>query len=193
MLVNGLSCLAGLAVAMSLLQPDAGLTAKAVQLLKAKSTDSLVQPDLLLLSLLLDRGLLEDVNGALQAGLARALVSSPNPQSFPADTKILSTSTVLLPTMVAHFAQQGCYAQAAEMCAHHTALHPAYFSLSAGLQRLQPYLSALRQHEQAVLDVCSCTGQWPLPNTLLRLSHMLSANAELALKQMSQDKVAELL
>ena len=173
---------------MSLLQPDAALTAKAMQHLRAKG-GSLIQPDLLLLSLLLDRGLFENVNGALQTGLARALINSPEHQSFSVDINIHSASTILLSSMVVHFAAQRCYAQAAEVCAHHTALHSAYFSLSAGLQRLQPYLRALRLHDNAGLDVHNCVATWPLPNTLLRLGKMLSSRAELALEQMSQDKV----
>ena len=176
---------------MSLLQPDAGLTATAMQYLKAKGMDQVVQPDLQLACLLLHRGLFGDANGALQAKLARALINSPISQS--ADKSIVSARTVLVPTMVAHFAKQGCYAQAAEMCAQHTALHPAYLSLGAGLHGLLAYLHALKQHGHAGLNVASSAAEWPLPYTLQRLGQALSSSAELALQRMCQDKLDELV
>lgn len=180
---------------ISLLETDSSLIVKAVRHLKAKKTDHGLQPDPLLLCLLLDKGLFEEASGALQAALIHMLRDSPQPPTFPIDNAISDANSIMLPSLVAHLARQGCYAQAAELCAYHTCLHPAYYSFSAGLQRLQPYLHAYarRQQDYAVPAGSSLSEQWALPNTLLQLVQTLSSSAELALQRMSQDKVNELL
>lgn len=193
MTVSVLCACAGLAVAINLLQPNTSLTANNMQHLNMKSTDSSVQPDLVLLALLLDTGLFEQANGALQAGLVRTLMQTSGPPPFADGNLILDASTIMLPSMVAQFTRQGYYAQAAELCAYHTGLHPAYYSLNAGLQRLQPYLSAQTQHTHAGLDSSCFSESSAVPNTMARLGQRLSSSAELALQRMSEDKFDELL
>ena len=180
-------------MAINLLQPNTSLTASNMQHLKMKGTDSSVQPDLVLLALLLDGGLFEQASGALQAELVRTLMQSSGHPPFADENRILDASTIIFPSMVAQFTRQGYCAQAAELSAHHTGLHPAYYSLNAGLQRLQPYLSAQRQHTHAGIDSSCFSDISAVPNTLARLGQRLSSSAELALQKMGEDKFDELL
>lgn len=178
---------------VSLLQGHTSMTTSAMQHLRAHHPEQPVQPDPMLLCLLLHKGLFEEISGSLQAALVRAVRSSPEPPAFLIDNTILDANSIILPSLVAHFARQGCYAQAAELCAYHTCLHPAYYTFSAGVQTLQPYLHAQRQHDYTELDVVELTKHWPIPRTLMQLAQSLSSSAEHALQRMSQDHMSELL
>ena len=187
--------LAGVSATISLLQPDSALASSALHDLADTAIVDVIQPDLPLLAVLLDKGLFDKVAGGLQAQLVKALTADPDPPllPFPACTSIPSSDrvdarSVLLPATIFLLTAQGCYAQAAALCIFHTHAHPAFANFESGVQRLPPYLTSFKEN----LDTCDAVSTlspatWSLPRTLIRVFQSLSTMAAASIERMHAD------
>lgn len=178
---------------MALLQPESDLTAAALEELSAKATDNRVQPDAALLAVLLDKGLFDKASGGLQAQLIRGISDNAEAPQLGIQKHGWQANSILIPALIAHLAAKGWYAQAAEVCAYHSLLHPSYRSWEIGLQRLPPYLQAHSQHSYAKLAMANFPQNWPLPVALRRLLTQLPSFAAVALQHMRENSFSELV
>lgn len=181
-----------------MLQSDATLVNSALHDLADKAIVSVVKPDLALLSVLLDKGLFENVAAGLQAQLIKVLSSESQPPSLEPYLSTSSPSAVsfddihaesiLIPATVALLIAQGCYAQAAALCMYHTHAHPAFANFESGLQHLQPYLTSFQENSRSSnVTVADVSASWPLPQTLVRVHESMHARFEAALERMKAD------
>ena len=142
-----------------------------------------MEPDLPLLSILLQKGFFERVAGGLQAQLIKCLSADPQPPPMifadskpplPALRDTADARSILLPATTSLLASKGYYAQASSLSVFHIQLHPAFASFESGMQYLHPYLSA---HQHLVTSdgkvCCNVTESWPLPSTLSKLQESL--------------------
>lgn len=198
MLLKVGKCLAGAAASIAMLQTDTALVDSALSDLADSAITETVQPDMPLLSILLQKGLFERVAGGLQAQLIKCLSADPNPPPLifadfesppPASLDIADARSILLPATISLLASKGYYAQASALCVFHTQLHPAFASFESGMQHLQPYLHAHQKlliSDSKVLNYSSFES-WPLPSILSELHNSLSMLVVAGIDRMASD------
>ena len=190
-------CFAGAAASIALLQTDTALVDGALHDLADSAITDTVEPDLPLLSILLQKGLFERVAGGLQAQLIKCLSADPNPppmlcvdfECSPALHDTADARSTLLPATISLLTSKGYYAQASALCVFHTQLHPAFASFESGMQYLCPYLIAHQQSlasDSKVLN-CNVVESWPVPSTLSELQKSLSILLAASIDRMTSD------
>lgn len=157
-----------------------------------------VEPNLPLLTILLEKGLFERVAGGLQAQLIKCLSANPWPRPMlsddllfppPAPHNIVDARSILLPAAISLLTAKGYYAQASGLCCFHTQLHPAFASVESGMQYLHPYLVAHQQlmTPDSKMRHCNVTDSWPLPVTLSKVQDSLPVLLAAAVDHMKND------
>lgn len=191
-------CPAGAAASIALLQTDTALVDSALHDLADSAVTDTMEPDLPLLSILLQKGVFERVAGGLQAQLIKCLSADPTPPPLifadfdcppPASHDIDDPRSILLPATISLLASKGCYAQAAALCVFHTQLHPAFASFESGMQHLHPYLHAHQKlliSDSKVLKYSSLES-WPLPSILSEVHNSLSMLLLAGIDRMAND------
>ena len=190
--------IAGPAASIALLQTDTDLVDSALHDLADSAITETVEPNLPLLTIVLEKGLFDKVASGLQAQLVKCLSANPCPPAMfssandlpsPTSHDIADARSILLPATISLLTSRGYYAQASGLCVFHTQLQPAFASFESGMQYLYPYLLAYQQlmtcPDSRVR--CNMTDSWPLPVTLSKVQDSLPILLAAAVDRMKSD------